>query len=547
LYNGHIEKQQRQLILASFGVGWVYALLVGMVGLSSFAGLQITVMGLIFIGALWFFLRWRKEILPRYQLGLFVSVGILLFFLSITTNPILVPLTKLAVLMVLGLSTSAIYCHQRLPSSLGETLLSILDLLSNYLRQVMVMVNLKNYWGGLKGNQIRWPKIKIKGTIFVLGILLVINILFARINGDYADFLVNVVQNLWQVLRFILDIDIIWITLKGLFNGYLFYVFYQTVFLGEPATPVGELRKLGVMDYLRLTIVLVVICFGLFSGFQSRLLFGNFRQMSFFNLSIYTQKGFWELLAVSVIGYLLFIYTTNRVEKKILLGRTYLVWLAIFLTELLLMCVYSYHKLFLLQIYFGLKDQRILATVAVSLIAMTFVLSAFRLRGKIKSTTVFYTQIVAFVMVMVFLNTINLDLWVTQHNPIGYYVDGKRQKDYAYLLTNSFDNYASWPNLWQEVVSGELKLPEEKYYWGWYKSLCDYPLDTVEASPLEKRFDYLFQKYSPTVNSSLTQTMQFNWHEYQAYLVFRNEKDLYRDFQKKVATTCLVDIVVKSP
>lgn len=156
--------------------------------------------------------------------------------------------------------------------------------------------------------------------------------------------------------------------------------------------------------------------------------------------------------------------------------------LTIFGLELILVAVFAGHKLFALQATYGFKDQRLLATGAVGLIFMTFVLVCLRVWGRVGSIQIFRAQVVGLAGVVLFLNLVNVDALVSRVNPIRYEQEGQVYLDYSYLIGNSYDNVGSWEKLMREFMESDVPRPSTTYYWGHFSS---------------SRADYYGGSYSP--------------------------------------------------
>ena len=110
-------------------------------------------------------------------------------------------------------------------------------------------------------------------------------------------------------------------------------------------------------------------CFPAFKGSELLAMEG---ELSFKDRSLYVQSGFWELLVVAGMGYALWAMCkiagcdlSPRVKLRSLL--------ACFAAELLLIGIFSLHKIGTLQWVFGLKDSRLLATMVVCSVVSVFV------------------------------------------------------------------------------------------------------------------------------------------------------------------------------
>jgi hypothetical protein len=348
-------------------------------------------------GATVFFISWYTVILIlahieqihiHLKLYTVVLLGfVLAVYLSITSNPLLVPITYVCNLFVLSLLLITFNQRTLFPLSATRYLRKLWDYIDMVVRGFFSGNQFHSYfsWKG-SDRKISWPhKNYTLGLIITLPILAIFNKLFISINADYAYFIDHIWLSIWHVLVYIFNIVVIW---KLITTGVLGYVAYSILQPYSEEKPLVSSQSYIALQIVKVLLVSVVLLFCLFSVFQSQTLFMRLGSLPFKELSLYTQHGFWQLLIVSVLGFAL-VSTLFRfagkalwdhVSNKILVG--------IFLIELLLICLFTYHKLFSLQYFFGLKDQRVLATAAVTLISMTFVLLLGKLLGKIRSSTI---------------------------------------------------------------------------------------------------------------------------------------------------------------
>jgi hypothetical protein len=389
-----------------------------------------------------------------------------------------------------------------------------------------------------------FSKSKLAGVFVSVPILIIFHLLFSQINHEYSVFIADALKFIWEAIKYIINIEIIWIILKAIINAYIFFVVLSVArklsfTQGEKDNQMGELFST--------VLSLAAVLFAVFSFFQTKLIFVNFSNLPFKDVSLYAQKGFWELVFISIFGYILFLITLSQSGKV----KKTLYLLTVFATELILICIYSYHKLLILQSHFGLKDQRILATVAVTLIFVTFIFSLGRVWGRVTVRTIFAMQAVGLTLATLILNIVNVDMLVTQVNPIGFYINNVKQKDYSYLLGNSFDNYSSWPQLMDEVRSQGIVMPQEEYYWGWYSSVCStvslqserikryLPYSQYPKPYLADRYDFLESKYDNLTNQKkLQQIASFNWNEYQSYKLLKNDREKFSQFEIYLTSEC---------
>lgn len=355
------------------------------------------------------------------------------------------------------------------------------------------------------------------GIVIAIPIVTVFHFFFVSINKEYSAFVDNIFFHLLSFLQFLIDLGVVTTLLT-------FILYALTLFnLLNPTKTSLKQPTIRIIRYEIITIVTgsLVLLFLIFSFFQGKIIFSDLAALCFEELSLYVESGFWELLAVGLLGYFLlttFIRSSNASKKEEYRFAPLL--FKLFATQLLLIAIFGYHKLHYYQSNFGLKDQRILATLATVLVAASFVLLILSLFKKISAHGMFGVQSFLFTMLLAILAVSNVDSFLTKTNPISFYHNGKRYKDYSYLLTNSYDNGKYWLPLMKEVISEENPEPIH-YYRGKFVSLCGRNQTIRESHflPIKKHILSLLNKYSAQENRyDIRKLAQFRLNEYRTYL-----------------------------
>ncbi len=530
-------------LLLSLIIGAFYTLVIGF-GTPP-VNLQMTLYWIVLMGSVVILLREKGRNLNKFQTSLLIISSLIAIFSSITSNHLLVTVNSFSLFLTATLFLVGLFRQSGFPANANHYLFSLVKYTVFVFYEFLFGLILLKPLSLLKLKGL--PKGKISketglGLILAVPILIVFHILFTLINSEYYHFTSQILEHLWRIIKYILDIDLIVFLLKTLITSYTYYILLTVSEYSQsaPRSPLAsQLKKYSVI--LSTTIGL----FALFSFFQSKLLLTNMVQLAFKTLSLYTQQGFWELILVSLLGYGLCLWVIHSIHKFDHQTTRIRLLLGIFVAELLLITIFSYHKLYWLQLIFGLKDQRILATSAVILITFTFILFLLRLYQRISPERIFSLQIIAFISLVCLLNIFNLDWIITKTYPISYYVNNAKYKDYSYLLGNSFDNYDQWLNLIREYEQVKPAQPND-YYWGWYEPICrmgyTYKTNRIDVrepiSYLEDHYQYVYNKYSQN-GSDLTILTQFNLHEYQVYLLLQKyRRDVFAPFLEKVKASC---------
>lgn len=513
--------------------------------------LQVSLSTALFYIALVVLLKKREFKLNKLHYFLLASSLILSWFFSLTTDTLLTGVNYFALFFVTTLFLQGLFGKNELPLTATNYAVSLIKygIFTFYkgITDILYLRPLKLF------NRNGVPSYKpnretVIGVCLAFPILLVFHGLFASINSEYAAFMTNLWNAVWRLIRFIINIDFIWWMIKTLISSFVFFTLFT---VREEEVIKDHQSHAPLLKKFIIVLVSTIVLFFVFTFFQTKFLFMDFRGLAFKTLSLYTQNGFWELVIVSILGYslsMVILNLTHNHEKEASLLKKLL---TVFTTELVIITLFSYHKLFWLQYLFGLKDQRILATSGVALITLTCILFFFRIWDLLSARQIFIVQAISFLSITLVLNTINLDLLVTRTYPISYYVYGKKYKDFSYLLGNSYDNNDEWLNLIREAKNLESLPPPENYYWGWYRSLCsgnyqteydtnsqNYAVIPTYSTYLERRFWDLDTKYNTITKEELPKMTRFNFHEYQAYTLITSHRQEFTDFWEFAKRQC---------
>ena len=476
-----------------------------------FVGSISALYGALLITAISRQLKARDLLSFEYQLygaiGVFLSI-----YHTFTTNILMQQLQTFGWWVVLGLLLARGVCRDSLesPRSLAKAIVSIaLSFLNN-------LTLIKRHKGLIptlpRGKSLQASQ--ISSICIAFSLLVVFHFLFASINQNYEAWSASIVDALLFIVKMV-NITLICQSLlcAYLINSILLICEQDLIIPNQP------LNK----SSLHLTIILspLIILFLLFSIFQGQYLFTNIGQMAFKTLSLYVQKGFWELLGVALIGYGIWLFSdlTNRKENE---NYRMVFNLQFFFTvELLIVCIFTLHKLFSLQLYFGFKDQRILATAATLLILGTFILCFLKCKDKISATKILRTQVFGLLSIILILSILNVDLFISKYNSVSYYNSTGKSKDISYLLTNSFDNYDAWPNIIAYAKLRGIDEPKD-YYWGDYSPICTKRLNYYGSGHTTLFDDHIVKLRNTTYG--IRNVLKLNMRRYLVSLHFINNQ-----------------------
>jgi hypothetical protein len=459
---------------------------------------------------------------PAAQLAVALASFIAVTFVF-TSNVLFLNLGALCVGLVLSLLLLAQSTGKFFPASAHEYFLSMCALAAACLKtkvswpspKYFVRLGSRDFWCGMAL------------ALLPLGVF---HVLFAQVNLEYRQFM----DWLWSLL----DIELIKLLCYAIFQSFLLHSLLSARISQPYLRSVLERSKSWSFALLP-----ILALFFTFSLFQGKYLGLNLQILDFKQLSLYTQHGFWELLAAAGVGHMIWLVVRSRGEN--LSGRfTVSGLLLVFTLELLAISVFTFHKVVALQWIFGLKDTRLAATLAAAIITLNFLACLMILIGKLAKERLFSLQALLLLAAVSIMAAPGLDNLLTRAHPISYAVAGRWYKDYSYLLSNSLDNQESWGELILEAMEIEPPAPED-YYWGDYNPLCR----------IESRYSYSSEpagnprSFVREFHQSLIDRMKlpagglkglFNYHyrEKAAHAWLRVNQGLLEDFYRFVQENC---------
>ncbi len=548
----------------SFIIGILYVVFIGFFKIGS--NLQATLFHLTIFSLIFLMGRSRNLPFEKYHkllmgLGAFLSV-----FLSVTTNSLMLDVTS-KVVWVITLILSIYIFEGRSQDSLSELVGSSLRYSKYYILNILSLTSLSSYMR-FKAKNINFTlRMSVaSGLLLSIPVMLIFHVLFLGINQEYVKFTSDIFYWIQKIISFIFEIDIFRILLQGLVQGYLFFVFLT---LSRSHDQDEEFENQWKLVTFKIIIFGVASLFFIFSSFQAKLLFQDIAKLTFTVISQYVQKGFLELIVVSFLGYCLIQFILRRIAICDEQSRSIKQILTVFSLQLVAVSVFMAHKLYVLQSTFGLKDQRILATGLTLIILLTFISTIFQIYQKITAKVIFRSQVLSFSIFILCLNIFPTDMLVSQLGAPKYFVDQSLQKDFAYIVGNSYDNLGFWESHMGEAMTTKIAKPDRNYYWGYFSSagvdsfgsnylpicvaytedITDYPpygppVDKIilkrQSSYLEYKLQRLSSKYQALEKGGapLTDITQFNFREWQAYQLIKENSELVAKYIEYAKSVC---------
>lgn len=295
----------------------------------------------------------------------------------------------------------------------------------------------------------------------------------------------------------------------------------------------------------------IVCLFAVFIAIQFQYFFSNIGEGELQRLGItsltyseYVRKGFFELLAASVISSLVMIYVTKHLHK---IDGKQKVWIqAISVTlifEILLLLLSAGQRINLYQAAHGLTRARVLGFIFLIWLSVILAVIFIRVIKEIKKELIFDVSLYLSVILLLAVNIINIDgLIATKYRP-----SVNSEIDYFYLTSLSPDGAESWVDALSDAKNtlDKLEIMQDistenyrQFYWA--KSTL---------YNLNNKFKYLNDKYGelkidePVKIDTLRMRkwQSFISGEYSAYQKILENKELFNQLPDLLQKTQLID------
>ncbi|MCR4324332.1 MAG: DUF4173 domain-containing protein [Candidatus Curtissbacteria bacterium] len=288
----------------------------------------------------------------------------------------------------------------------------------------------------------------------------------------------------------------------------------------------------------------IVFLFAIFIGVQFRYLFTGVGERELHNLGIqsltyseYVRKGFFELIAASVLAssvvlYVLrFIHKFHAKEKIWVQGLT-----GTLIFEIGLVLLSDFQRLNLYQATHGLTRARVFGFVfLVWLLAMLLIL-VWRVFVKTESQRIFIATLSVSLVTVLTINIANIDSLIAND----FKPTVNSEIDYSYIASLSTDAAGSWPEIIRESekILDEVAVTPEDIKPDENRKLT---LTYLALNRLDTKIAFLISKYGSndlyydwTGGGNLRDFNSRKWHSFNfsQYLAFKKIEGNYEDYKK---------------
>jgi hypothetical protein len=419
-------------LLSIVGVSFVLGLIFDYFFYKSLLGISVLLYScFILIGLLILSLIYKKKLnksiifitvpLLFFSTMVFVRSSTMLTFLNIIMSLYLL-------LMIANLDTG-----QKIQNYL------LIDYFKIFLLPFRFVENLIKFTSGI--NEL-WGKTKkqkffhsiIRGILISIPILIIFLILFSSADLVFRKYLLNLINiNTETIYR---SIIVVIITL--VFIGAYYYIFKRSNSIFKIKKIIKKTFSFGIIE-VSVVLGLINLLFLIFILVQMTYLFGGEKNIIVhgFTYAQYARRGFFELITVAVISFLIIFimekYVFRKDENHTLQFKTLSGLLVILV---ILIMVSAFKRLLLYENAYGFTVLRLYSHIFIIWLAAVFILLLYKIfinRRENIFIIYFLTSVILFLM---FVNLLNPDAFIAKQNIQRYYNTGKLDVFYLTQLSD---------------------------------------------------------------------------------------------------------------
>lgn len=300
----------------------------------------------------------------------------------------------------------------------------------------------------------------IKGLIVTIPILIVVLILLSSADSIFSNKLKDMLSTVFSfgifesetyINLFFRLIIIIGITI------YFIAILYNILEDKFCEKDVSETKPWKIDIIIGNTILTVLnLVYLVFCYIQISVLFMKIGDMQNFNYASYARQGFFQLMAVSIINFIIILITSKRKEenKKINYTKIMNLLLAVFT---LIILFSSFYRMYLYEQAYGYTFLRLMVYFAlITEIILIIPTIMYILNLNINLTKTYFVVIM---LMYILVNYVNIDYMIAKKNIDRYFEDENYELDMNYLQTLSIDateQILRLENVEDENVSNQL-------------------------------------------------------------------------------------------
>lgn len=254
----------------------------------------------------------------------------------------------------------------------------------------------------------------IKGVLMALPLLFIFLLLFSSADLVFFKYLSNLIHIEPETLY--RSVIIIFVT--AIFVGAFGYVFRATDSAFQSSNTSAKISRIGIIE-TSVFLGLINVLFLAFIAVQLKYLFGGEKNIVAlgFTYAEYARKGFFELIIVAIISFLVLWSTEKYIVKKDI-GHTFQfkILSSFLIVQALVIMVSSFKRLLLYENAFGFTTQRFYSHAFIIWLGIIFILLLHKILINQKEKIFIFFAYLSILVFLAGFNIINPDAFIARQN-----------------------------------------------------------------------------------------------------------------------------------
>jgi hypothetical protein len=301
-----------------------------------------------------------------------------------------------------------------------------------------------------------WLRV-IKGVVMAVPILIIFGVLFAQADLVFSQFIkgfVNITISERTVQHFVL---MAFAFVAGL--CYLSFIFFpkeskQAEAIKKPDAIVQSGRGLEALVFLGLISALFLV----FIAFQVTYLFGGETNIinAGFTYAEYARRGFWELLAVSILSLLVLLASEKYSGNELKRDKRFLAPALLLIVEVVIVIVAAFKRLSLYIDAYGMTILRFYVAAFIMVLLVLFILLAVKFIKSKQEQFFAFGALLSAIAFLAILNIVNPDMLIAKTNIEQSHRSGKL--DASYFRELSVDTEREKIELYKNLAGEDKEI-----------------------------------------------------------------------------------------
>lgn len=419
---------------------YVFLISVGLAVLFNFLffeklpGISVVLFAVTLMGTVLLFGRYQK-----LQLGntwwLVVLITFFALMPSVRANEFLIFLNLCAILGLLLLWAHQLAGTQALLLRLQDYVILVTLVPLRMLSRAVSTVTLITQIQSNEKHRDVWLRV-LKGVLMAVPILIIFGALFSQADLAFSQFIkgfVDITISERTIQYFVLLLFALVASLS-----FLSYIFFpRRVEAAVADTSSKAVAQPGKGIEVMVFLGLIAALFLLFIGFQITYLFGGEVNIvgAGFTYAEYARRGFWELLAVTLLSLLVLLASEKYARVEVKSDKRFLIPALILIAEVGVIIVSALKRLSLYVDAYGMTTQRLYVAGFILLLLVLFILLAIKFIQVKREQFFAFGTLLSLAAFLIAIDLVNPDAFVARFNTEQYKQTGKLDVSYLGMLS----------------------------------------------------------------------------------------------------------------